>query len=150
MSDRAVSSEDSALCCAGRHDEQGLASGEVGEIAGRSDRRIELNPGRNSRVFVDPVDRRHDVGLERPQQDVLRICGCDLRERGSPGAAADDPELHAFTPAPRTFSALRRAASAREPARIACRSARGRIAPTPAQAIIAALSVHSHAGGTLK
>ena len=74
----------------------------------------------------------------------------DLRQRGAPGAAADDADVHAFTPAPRTFSALsssgqraRAGASSSSVSPSAKRSA-------PAQAIIAALSVHSQAGGTLK
>ena len=53
--------------------------------------------------------------------------GGDLRQRGAPGAAADHREpldAHAFTPAPRTFSALRRAASAPAPERRARRSGR--------------------------
>ena len=74
-----------------------------------------------------------DLGLERPQQGLAPARRGDLGQRGAPGAAADHRQLfdpHAFTPAPRTFSAPSdRAASAPAPARRARRSARPRSAP---------------------
>src|SRR5260370_26410420 len=94
------------------------------------------------------VDRLDDLRFERPQQGLLAAGRCDLRERGAPGAAADNADLHAFTPAPRTFSA---ASSSGQRARAGASS--GSVSPAanrsaPAQAIIAALSAPSHPGGT--
>ena len=51
------------------------------------------------------VDRLDHFGLARPEQDLLAAGRRDLGERGAPGAGADDSDPHAFTPAPRAFSA---------------------------------------------
>ena len=87
-----------------------------------------------------------------PRMNGFDVCR-DLRQRGAPGATADDRNLvhaHALTPAPLTLSAAsssgqraRAGASSPSTSPAAKRSA-------PAQPIIAALSVHSHAGGTEK
>ena len=102
---------------------------------------------------MDAVDCRHDVVLDRPQQCLLPARRGDLRQRRAPCAAAhhcQSVQRHAFTPAPRTLSAssssgqrARAGASSPSISPAAKRSA-------PAQPIIAALSVHSHAGGTEK
>ena len=101
-------------------------------------------------VLMARVDRFDDFVFERPEHCFAAAGRRDLRERGAPGAAADNAEPHAFTPAPRTFSAFsssgqRARAGASRPSHqpAAKRSA-------PAQAIIAALSVHSQPGGTVK
>src|SRR6478609_9073364 len=95
------------------------------------------------------VDRADDFALTCPEQSFTITARRDLRERGPPGTAADDAEPHAFTPAPRTFSALSSSGQrARAGAsRSSVRPAANRSAP--AQAIIAALSVQSQIGGTL-
>ncbi len=98
------------------------------------------------------IDRLDDLGLAGPQQDVASAARADLGQRGAPRPAADHAqpiEAHAFTPAPRTFSA---SGSSGQRARAGASS--GRSGPAmkrsaPAQAIIAALSVHSQPGGTL-
>src|SRR5438309_2672425 len=95
------------------------------------------------------VDRLDDVRLHRPEQRFALTGRGDLRQRRAPRAAADDPELHALTPAPRTLSAC---SSSGQRARAG--TSRASVMPAakrsaPAQAIIAALSVHSQAGGTL-
>ena len=51
------------------------------------------------------VDRLDHLGLARPEQHLLAAGGRDLGQRGAPGAGADHPDPHAFTPAPRAFSA---------------------------------------------
>ena len=114
----------------GRRDDQpgvaadrGRQRSAVARIAGSSGLPVKIDG-----IFVDPVDRRDHLGLERPQQGFAAARRGDLGQRRAPGAAADHAELHAFTPAPRTFSALRRAASAPAPARRARRSARRRSA----------------------
>src|SRR5439155_3245185 len=106
--------------------------------------------GQEQLVDVARVDRLDHLGLARPQGDRLAIGRRDLRQSGAPGAAADHAYPHAFTPAPRTFSA---SGSSGQRGRAAMSS--GSVRPAakrsaPAQAIIAALSVQSHAGGTLK
>ena len=99
------------------------------------------------------IDGFGDFGLQRPQQSVPPRAGGDLGQRRSPGAAADHRQpldCHAFTPAPRTFSA---ASSSGQRARAGASSPSMRPAAkrsAPAQPIIAALSVHSQSGGTLK
>src|SRR6185369_11681545 len=106
--------------------------------------------GKVDAVLVVRVDRVDDVTLQRPDQALTPACGGDLRQRRAPGAAADDSDPHALTPAPRTFSALSssgqraRAGASRPSINPAARRS------APAQAIIAALSVHSQPGGTLK
>src|SRR5690242_3434615 len=96
------------------------------------------------------VDRLDDLWLERPDQPLAIASGSNLREGSSPSPASDESKLHAFAPAPRTFSArpsrghLARAGTSSG----SCSPAAKRSAP--AQAIIEALSVHSQPGGTLK
>ncbi len=132
------------------HYQQGIAIGEIGEIAGGLNARAELQSAQIDWVFVDRVDGRDHVVFQRPQDGFAAPVRRDLCERRSPGAAADDPEFHALTPAPRTFSAR---SSSGQRARAGASSA-SHMPPakrsTPAQAIIAALSVHSQPGGTLK
>src|SRR3569623_3302848 len=136
-----------------RNHQPGIAAGEVGNLAGCRNRGIESNAGQEHGNFVRAVDRGDLYRLACPEQRFPAAARHDLRERGSPRAAADhaDPvKAHAFTPAPRTFSAVsssghraRAGASSLSHNPAANRSA-------PAQAIIAALSVQSQAGGTLK
>src|SRR5689334_22840429 len=96
------------------------------------------------------VDRADDFAFTCPEQSFTITARRDLRERGPPGTAADDPELHALTPAPRTFSALSSSGQRARAgtSRLSHSPAAKRSAP--AQAIIAALSVHNQPGGTLK
>ena len=141
------------MCCAGVTTSQASqpsrsARSLVAEIEG-DERDFRKEDG----VAMLGVDRDHDLLFQRPQQSIAAVRSNRLRQRGAPGAAADHREaldLHALTPAPRTFSALsssgqraRAGASSWSTSPAASRS-------TPAQAIIAALSVHSQAGGTLK
>ena len=54
------------------------------------------------------VDGLDDLWLARPEQDVAAAACSNLRQGGPPGTTADHSkpvEAHAFTPAPRTFSA---------------------------------------------
>ena len=94
------------ICCAGVTTSQASQPFELGKIGRRADRLVERDAGQEDGVLVAVVDRLDDLGLDRPQQGFAAAGRGDLRQRGAPGAAADDPELHAFTPAPRTFSAL--------------------------------------------
>ena len=68
-------------------------------------------PGRNSELSWRGVDRLDHFRLERPQQRLApaadATCASAVPQAPPPMIA----ELHAFTPAPRTGSALRRAAS---------------------------------------
>ena len=141
--------EHGAHMLGGRDDEQGVAVGERGELGGGPDRGVERNAGEEQAILVVAVDAFDHLGLERPQQGFA-AARRDLGERRPPGAAADDSDLHAFTPAPRTFSA---SGSSGQRARAGASSASVRPASkrsAPAQAIIAALSVHSHEGGATK
>src|SRR5688572_12176497 len=129
-----------------------IALGQVRKLAGRPDGFVEPMSRQEGLVLVLGVDGLHHLGFARPQQDFASAACADLRQSGAPGTAADDPqpfEAHAFTPAPRTFSA---SGSSGQRARAGASSAS--VSPcvkrsAPAQAIIAALSVHSQAGGTL-
>src|SRR4051812_14646260 len=96
------------------------------------------------------INRSNHFRLARPEHHRLAIGRRDLGERGTPGPAADDSDFHAFTPAPRAFSASgssgqRALAGASSPSTSPAskRSA-------PAQPIIAALSVQSQSGGATK
>ena len=85
----------------GRRDDQpGVAAGEVGEIAGGADRRVERHPGEEDMVLVVAVDRLDDLGLARPEQGLAPAARRDLRQRGAPGAAADHPQPFELMPSP--------------------------------------------------
>jgi hypothetical protein len=127
-----------------------VAAVQLGQVRRRADRRTERYAGKEDWVLVAAVHRLDHVALQRPEQGFAAARGSNLCQRRAPGAAPDDSELHAFTPAPRTFSALWSSGQ-----RARAGTSRESRAPTtkrsaPAQAIIAALSVQSHAGGTLK
>src|SRR6185503_17747466 len=112
--------------------------------------RIEGDACEKDRVLVPFVDRLDYVGLQSPEKRLPPAVRRDLRKCGAPRAATNDAQLHAFTPAPRTLSAR---SSRGQRARAG--ASRSSVSPAtsrsaPAHAIIAALSVHSHAGGTLK
>src|SRR5207237_444795 len=134
----------------GANDEQRFAIRHFGQIAGRADRRAQRQPLEKQRVFMGGVDCLDHFGLARPERDRLAIGRRNLRESGAPGAAANDPDPHAFTPAPRAFSA---SGSSGQRARAGASSPSTRPASkrsAPAQPIIAALSVQSHKGGATK
>src|SRR4051794_2496078 len=137
----------------GRDNEPRVAFVEIADASCRADRRVERHIGQKQRILVAVVDGVDDLVLHRPKQGFAAAGRRDLCERRSPSAAAEDSDLveaHAFTPAPRTLSA---SGSSGQRARAGASS--GSVKPAakrsaPAQAIIAALSVQSHAGGTLK
>src|SRR3546814_11625319 len=91
-----------------------------------------------------------DFLLERPDKDGIAAGGRDLVQGRAPCTRAYYANSHAFTPAPRAFSAPgssgqrgRAATSSPSVNPAANRSA-------PAQPIMAALSVHSQSGGATK
>ena len=118
----------------------------VAVIAGSS-----AMPGRIDRVLVALVDRRDDRRVARPQhRDSAAGAPGDERQRGAPGAAADDREpLIAGRSSARVRRRVERPARP-APARRARRSRPSRSRSSPAQAIIAPLSVHSAGGGATK
>src|SRR5207244_12696442 len=80
----------------------------IGDVRRGPNRLVQSDAGKEERVFAAFVYRRDDFVLQRPQQGLAPAARRDLRERRAPGAAADHADLlegHAFTPAPRTFSA---------------------------------------------
>ena len=96
------------MCCAGVTTSQASHSPSSARSRRRADRAVRAGlPGRKTRILVARVDRLDDLVLERPQQASRARrprrparARCPRRRRRSP------PKLHAFTPAPRTFSAL--------------------------------------------
>src|SRR5258705_1748859 len=130
--------------------QQSVAACQIVQFRRGADAVGETHAGWVDAILVATVDCSDDLGFERPDQAFAAVRRGDLREGRAPCAAADDPNPHAFTPAPRTFSAL---SSSGQRARAG--ASRPSINPAakrsaPAQAIIAALSVHSQPGGTLK
>ena len=106
---RGARSSTERMCCAGVTTSQASqpsrsARSLVAEIDGR-----QRDFGKEDGVAMLGVDRDHDLLFQRPQQSVAAVRSNRLGQRGAPGAAADHREaldLHALTPAPRTFSAL--------------------------------------------
>src|SRR5438445_7390300 len=145
--------KDRAHVLRGCDHQPGVALVKMADVGRGADRRIEWHAGKEQLIFVTVVDRIGDLVLHRPQERLASARRRDLRERCPPRAAAEDADLveaHAFTPAPRTFSASE---SSGQRARAGTSS--GSVSPAakrsaPAQAIIAALSVQSQAGGTRK
>ena len=76
-----------------RHQQQrlgaarGLAELERGGNAG-----IERHAGQEERVDVVAVDRRHHLGLARPQHHLAPGAARGERQGAAPGAAADDAD----------------------------------------------------------
>jgi hypothetical protein len=77
----------------GRHDEkQSVGGGSQGEIVGSRDRRVDGNARKENRIFVALVDRRHDLRLARPQDDVAARTARRHRKRSAPSTAPDDTD----------------------------------------------------------
>ena len=132
-----------------RNHQQRVSAREIGEQAGRANVGRQRHAGQKRHVLVASVDPLDDLGFARPEQHIAAARG-DLRQRRAPSTAANDADPHAFTPAPRTASAP---GSSGQRARAGVSS--GSVRPAakrsaPAQAIIAALSVHSQSGGATK
>ena len=108
LSQSGARSSTARMCCAGRDDQPGVALVEFGEVArsrgspGRAGRRRE-RPG-----FRGRVDRLDDLGLASPTASVSRPPAAATWASAVPHAPPPmrTAELHALTPAPRTFSAL--------------------------------------------
>src|SRR5690606_16237024 len=138
----------------GGDQKQDVASRHFGEIVRGAYRGSERGGGEIERVGPARVDLADQLGLDRPKQHGPAVSGQHLGQRGTPRPGADDGYrrgAQAFTPAPRTGSA---SASSGQRGRAAMSSG-SPFAPTaslstPAQAIIAALSVHKAGGGATK
>src|SRR3546814_7735901 len=129
------------LC--GCHHQNGIADGEIIKACRRLDCRIQVIAGQENAIAVGFVNRASDFLLERPDKDGIAVGGRDLGQGRAPCTRADYANSHAFTPAPRAFSAPgssgqrgRAATSSPSVNPAANRSA-------PAQPIMAALSVRS-------
>src|SRR3546814_9847584 len=136
------------LC--GCHHQNGIADGEIIKACRRLDCRIQVIAGQENAIAVGFVNRASDFLLERPDKDGIAVGGRDLGQGRAPCTRADYANSHAFTPAPRAFSAPgssgqrgRAATSSPSVNPAANRSA-------PAQPIMAALTVHSPSGGATK
>src|SRR6478735_11688790 len=89
-----------------RHHQPGVARAQLGEVRSRPNRFAQRNIGKEKAVLMARVDCFDHFGFERPEHCFASAGRGNLRKRGAPGAATDYAEPHAFTPAPRTFSAL--------------------------------------------
>ena len=152
LSQAGARSSTARMCCAGVTTSQASQLAELGEVAGRADRADRAAcPARKT-------------GFSWRALTASTTSGSSAHSRVSrPPAAATWASAVPQAPPPITPSSLMpspprrapsrrfgRAASARAPARRARRSGPAAKRSAPAQAIIAALSVHSQAGGTLK
>ena len=75
-----------------RHDDQhqiGVAHGG-GEVGGRLQRVRQGDAGQVVRVFVARLDRRDDIGIATPQHGAMPVARDQRRQRGAPGARAED------------------------------------------------------------
>src|SRR3546814_4332654 len=91
------------LC--GCHHQNGIADGEIIKACRRLDCRIQVIAGQENAIAVGFVNRASDFLLERPDKDGIAVGGRDLGQGRAPCTRADYANSHAFTPAPRAFSA---------------------------------------------
>src|ERR1051325_193328 len=121
------------------------------QLGRRRDCRIERDARQKQRVFVPLVDRGNHGGIARPHRNGPSGAGGDGCQRGAPGAAADEGEpVHA---APADAISAETAASSGHRGRTGASSPSvrpRRSLSSPAQAIIAPLSVQSAGGGGTK
>ena len=138
------------MCCAGvttSHASQLVELGKVARSRGSRDRAARR--ARKTRFSWRLIDGLDDVRLRSAHSRVSRppaaaTCASAVPQAPPPMTPAIASCLHPR--AAHLLGAARRAASGRGPERRAGRSGRRRSRSAPAQAIIAALSVHSHAG----
>ena len=139
----------------GRRDHQpGVAIREVGEIAGRADRRIERPAlagkiGFSWTALIAATTSGSSAHSRRRARRWRATCASAVPQ-APPPMTASRSKLMPSPPRRAPFRRPDRAASAPAPVRRARRSVPRAKRSAPAQAIIAALSVHSQPGGTLK
>src|SRR5690606_26069876 len=130
----------------------------IGKLARCPDRGGKARARQEQAVGAAAVDLGDQLRLARPEQHLAPVARQRLGERGAPGARADhtDPLAlglsngHAFTPAPRTGSAPASSGQRGRAAKSSGSACPSASRSTPAQAIIAALSVQSESGGATK
>ena len=105
--------------------------------------------GRNSEDQRFAIGNDSGIAIPRPDFDIVTGFGCDKGQGAAPGAVPGNGDpAHALTPAPGAGSA-----DGSSGQRGRAGASRGSMSPSarrsaPAQAIIAALSVHNAGGGT--
>src|SRR3546814_21032301 len=75
------------------------------DLCRRLDCRIQVIAGQENAIAVGFVNRASDFLLERPDKDGIAVGGRDLGQGRAPCTRPDYANSHAFTPAPRAFSA---------------------------------------------
>src|SRR3546814_19718499 len=91
------------LC--GRHYKNGIADGEIIKARRRLDCGVQVVARQENAIAVGFVNRASDFLLESPDKDGIAVGGRDLGQGRAPCTRADYANSHAFTPAPRAFSA---------------------------------------------